>query len=120
MQYSKYVSSKPIFLLFLDAKSAFDTVIIPFLVRQLYFSGFDGSPLLYIDNRVPSIMIFCEFDKQLAGPIHDKQSVEQGGIPSSDLYNEFLKKVQSSKNGVDMGSSLVVSGIGQADDTALL
>ena len=65
-------------------------------------------------------MIFCEFDKQLAGPIHDEQCVEQGGIPSSDLYNEFLKKVQSSKNGVDMGSSLLVSGMGQADDTALL
>ena len=124
IQHSKYVSSKPIFMLFLDAKSAFDTVIIPYLIRQLYFSGVDGSSLLYMDNRLTSRITFCEFDKQLAGPIHDEQGVEQGGVPSSDCYklynNELLKQVQSSKLGVDMGSSLVVSGVGQADDTALL
>ena len=84
VQHSKYVSSKPIFMIFLDAKSAFDTVIIPYLIRQLYFSGVDGSSLLYMDNRLTSRITFCEFDKQLAGPIHDEQGLEQGGVFSSD------------------------------------
>ena len=37
------------------------------------------------------------------------------------LYNnDLLKAVQSSKQGIDMGNGLVISGVGQADDIALL
>ena len=121
---SKYISKQPIFILFLDAKSAFDAVVVPYLVRNLYLSGMDGQGVLYMDNRLRSRITVLEFDKSMVGPIHDECGVEQGGVPSSDCYklynNEFLNLAQMSKLGVDMGDSFVLSAAGQADDTALL
>ena len=60
------------------------------------------------------------------GPIFDRWGSEQGGKNSSDFYkvhnNSQLEAAQDSLLGVDIGGStpLVVSGIGQADDVALL
>ena len=39
-------------MLFLDAKSAFDSVVIPYLVRCLYKSGMNGQSVLYMANRL--------------------------------------------------------------------
>ena len=136
------VRKKPTFLLFLDAKSAFDAVYIPYLIRNLFFTGMEGQSVLYMDNRLKNRKTFCEFDKILVGPIHDERGLEQGGVSSSDHYklynNELLNLVQESQLGVDMGGSpvfcedlsangatnsgsfLVISGVGQADDTALM
>ena len=124
VQFSKYKSKKPIYLLFLDAKSAFDTVVIPYLVGCLYQSGMEGNYILYMANRLANRTTFCEFDKVLAGPIKDQQGLEQGGLSSSDCYklysNELLCKAQQSNLGVELGGNLVISAIGQADDTVLL
>ena len=84
IQHSKYNSRKPIFLLFLDAKSAFDTVNIPYLIRSLYQSGMECQSVLYMENRLSSRITFSEFNKILVGPIHDEQGLEQGGVSSSD------------------------------------
>lgn len=58
------------------------------------------------------------------GPIRDEHGLEQGGSNSSDEYksynNELLITIQNSKQGADLGNNLVVSGLGQADDVALL
>ena len=79
---------------------------------------------LYMENRLASRITFCEFDKQIAGPIHDQQGFEQGGVSSSDGYklynNESLDTAQRSNLGVELGPSLVLSAVGQADDTVLL
>ena len=57
------------------------------------------------------------------GPIYDEQGLEQGGVNSSDFYKIFgseqLGTAQASGLGVSLGP-IVVSGIGQADDTALI
>ena len=57
------------------------------------------------------------------GPIHDTLGVEQGGYLSDRLYklanNEQLSVAQSSLLGVSL-NGIVVSAIGQADDTCLL
>ena len=124
VQHSKYTSNLPTFLLFLDAKSAFDTVVTPYLVRKLFMSGMEGKSLLYTDIRLSNRITYCQFQTTTAGPILDEQGVEQGGISSSDLYkiynNELLTTAQHSKLGVDMGDSLVVSAVGQADDSVLI
>ena len=44
VQFSRYSSKEPIYMLFLDAESAFDNVIVPYLVRSFYISGMDGDP----------------------------------------------------------------------------
>ena len=64
------------------------------------------------------------------GPIHDEHGLEQGGCNSSENYkiynNELLETVQNSAQGVDIGhnidigNNIIISGIGQADDVALV
>ena len=114
----------PVFLLFLDARSAFDTVVISFLIRNLYFTGMVGNSLNHINNRLTSRLTYCDWDRQLMGPIYDKQGLEQGGCNSSDEYkiynNDLLKIVQQSHQGVDLGNGLVITGLGQADDIAIV
>ena len=124
IQHSKFSSKQPIFLLFLDARSAFDNVVISYLIRQLYMDGVQGNTLLYLKNRLENRQTFLEYQKRFAGPITDSCGLEQGGVSSSDFYklynNPQLSFPQASKLGVDMSPSLVLSAIGQADDTALL
>ena len=48
---SKFASRKQVFLLFLDAKSALDTVVTPYLIRKLYVAGIVEKLLTYILNR---------------------------------------------------------------------
>ena len=76
-------------MLFLDAQSAFDTVVIQFLVRNLYLLGMTGNSPLYLKNRLSSRITYCDWERKLMGPILDEHGLEQGGIPSSDLYKMY-------------------------------
>ena len=126
IQYSLNVSKKPVYAIFLDAKSAFDRVMREVLARNLYFAGTDDHRLLYLDQRLMNRKTFCEFDKIIMGPIQDTRGLEQGGIFSSDLYklynNEQAQTAQVSGLGVslDKRSINVVSCISLADDAVLL
>ena len=82
IQHSLFSLKKPVFALFLDAKSAFDVVLHQILVANLYHSGTNGHSLLLIDNRLKSRRTYIEWDKQLMGPIIDQLGVEQGGANS--------------------------------------
>ena len=86
IQQCLYRHHKPIFILFLDAKSAFDSVVISFLIRTLFFSGMHGNSLHYVNNRLNNRLTYCDWDKILMGPIYDQQGLEQGGRSSSELY----------------------------------
>ena len=123
IHYSITTSNKPVYALFLDARSAFDRTIREILIRKLYLLGTNGNRLLYFDNRLKHRKTFCEWDHTVLGPIHDKQGVEQGGVPSGDLYtvynNEQLDNAQDSGLGVPI-HHLDVASIGQADDCVLL
>ena len=123
LEYSINKSDKPIFLLFLDARSAFDKVLPQLLVRNLYFSGITGDTLQFIDSRLTSRSTVYEWDKTLMGPAKDDTGVEQGGVPSGDFYkvhnNEQLVSAQASRQGVNIGSS-IISCVGQADDVLLV
>ena len=58
------------------------------------------------------------------GPISDQKGVEQGGVNSGDFYKIFgksqLQLAQDSGLGVKLARNLVISSIGQADDTLLV
>ena len=69
IQISKYCIKEPLFLLFLDAKSAFDAVIVPYLVRNLYLTGMHNQGVLFMDNRLRNRTTVLEFDKTMVGPI---------------------------------------------------
>ena len=123
LQHSIHHLKQPIFILYLDAKSAFDLVQKELLVKNLYTNGTNGETLLYINNRLENRSTVLDWNGRLMGPIKDQQGLEQGGVSSSDWYKIFsqeqLQLLQESRLGVPLGP-LTVSGIGQADDTLII
>ena len=111
------------YALFLDAKSAFDRVLPQRLVRNLFLAGTNDHRLLHIDHRLKSRRTYCEFDKQMMGPIVDTRGLEQGGVFSSDAYkiynNEQAMSAQSSLLGVSLNKTCI-SCITMADDAVLM
>ena len=123
INYSLYTAKKPAYLLLLDAKSAFDLILRENIIVEAFKAGSVDQGLLYLDNRLRSRLTYCEWNKELMGPIHDLMGVEQGGKNSDRLYklanNCQIKVAQHSGLGINMGST-ITSYIGQADDTGLL
>ena len=109
--------------MFLDARSAFDRTIREILIRKLFLVGTTGNRLLYFNNRLEHRKTFCEWDHRVLGPVLDQQGVEQGGVPSGDLYkiynNEQFDTAQESGLGITL-HDLDVASIGQADDCVLV
>ena len=122
VQYSLNIADQPVYLLVLDAQSAYDRCLRQILCTELFMSGMTGSALLLINNRLENRSTVYQWDGEMLGPALDKTGFEQGGITSGDFYklynNSQLKRAQSSALGVDIGSS-TVSAIGQADDVLL-
>ena len=122
IQHSLYVANKPVFMLALDAESAFDRCLRQILVCELFKAGMKDDALKLIDNRLKSRSTVYEWDKELLGPAPDTTGFEQGAINSSDFYklynNQQLDTAQSSNLGVNL-DSVVISAIGQADDVIL-
>ena len=123
IQHSLFTLKEPAYLLFLDARSAFDMVVPELLVRNMYLAGMNCNTTVYMDHRLKNRLTYLDWDKNSMGPICDEHGLEQGGPNSSDMYklynNEIVKTTQMSNQGVNMGSEQVISAIGQADDTVL-
>ena len=115
--------SRPAYVIYLDAQSAFDLALKEFIVNNLYHYGVQDQGLLAIDHRLKNRMTVCQWNRTMMGPIKDECGVEQGGKNSSDFYkvynDEQLNVAQDSGFGVPLGP-VVVSAIGQADDVALI
>ena len=143
IQHSLYSLNEPVFILYLDAKSAFDVVLREFLIKNLFrLAGCSYQSILFLNNRLANRKTFLDWNGELMGPIDDEQGLEQGGVNSSDLYKIFGKEqlslAQSSSLGVPFGRSgdvdgggrerdvdgdcngMTVSCVGQADDTCLV
>ena len=77
-----------------------------------------------MNHRLTNRKTFCDWNREVLGPIADEHGLEQGGVNSSDCYkiynNELLNTLQASKQGIDLGNDLCVSGLGQADDIAIV
>ena len=123
IQYSLHVSSRPVFILALDAQSAFDRCLRQVLCSELYKSGVAGSAILYMDSRLANRKTVYEWDGVRMGPAEDNTGFEQGGVNSIDYYklynNEKLSVTQSSELGTNIGSG-TISAVGQADNVLLL
>ena len=123
VNFSLNVSKKPVFALFLDARSAFDRVLNKILIRNMYLAGTNDHRLIYMNNRLSNRKTFLEFDKQVMGPINDMRGLEQGGCYSSEAYklynNEQACAAQHSNLGVNLYDECI-SCISLADDTVLL
>ena len=118
-----FTVKKPVYALLLDAESAFDKVVRQCAIRNAYLAGTKDQALLYLNSRLKERKTYVEWDKVLMGPISDKLGVEQGGRNSDRIYklcnNVQLTAAQESGLGISLGS-VMVSSIGQADDTVLV
>ena len=91
-------------------------------MRNLFTAGTDDQRLLYIDQRLKSRRTFCEYDKQMMGPILDTKGLEQGGIASSDNYKLYNNEQGTSAEISNLGVTvrdITISSITLADDTVL-
>ena len=99
INFSLFSAKKPVFLLLLDAKSAFDLVPKESIIVNAFKAGSTDQGLIYLNNRLGNRRTFCEWSKTLMGPIMDKLGVEQGGVNSDRLYklanNDQLNVAQS-------------------------
>ena len=123
IKFSRTALKQPLFVLYLDASSAFDVVQKELLINNLFSLHKDDHLILHIANRLSNRETILDWNGVLMGPISDEQGLEQGGLNSSEFYKIFAKEqltsAQKSKLGVRM-KNLTVSAIGQADDTLLL
>ena len=124
ISYSKHTLQLPTYVLYLDAKSAFDNVLKELLIKNLYNVQEPDQSFIIINNRLHNRKTYVDWNGVLMSPIHDELGLEQGGTNSSEYYKIFgkeqLELAQQSNLGVHLGKNLVISGIGQADDTVLL
>ena len=86
INFSLFSAKKPVFLLLLDAKSAFDMMPKENIIVNAFKAGTCDQGLIYLDNRLGNRLTFCEWNKALMGPILNKRGAEQGGISSDGLY----------------------------------
>ena len=123
VQYSLHSNHKTVYVLLLDAQSAFDKIVRECAMKSAFLAGTCDQSLLHLNSRLASRLTFPEWDKVLMGPIRDSLGLEQGGVNSDKLYklcnNNQLSAAQLSQLGVDCGAD-IVSSIGLADDTALV
>ena len=68
IQYSVNVLSKPAFVLYLDAKSAFDRVHSELLILSLFDADIKDQGLVFIDKRLANRKTVCEWNKVQMGP----------------------------------------------------
>ena len=123
IQHSQYTANEPVYLVALDAQSAFDRCLRQILCCELFKARVVGSAIRFIDNRLTSRQTVYEWEGVKMGPSKDDTRWEQGAINSRDYYklynNDQLKTAQSSNLGADIGSE-IISGVGQADDVMLM
>jgi len=67
---------RPIFVLYLDAKSAFDLALKEHIINNLYDYGHRGQEVTLISMRLSNRKTVCEWDRVLMGPIDDECGVE--------------------------------------------
>ena len=114
---------RPIYIAFLDAKSAFDVVSHDSLLRKLFHAGVEGVSWSLIHSLHAETESVVKWNGAYSDVFKVDQGVRQGGILSTDLYklydNGLFDRLQLTSVGCHIGEiSCVVPGC--ADDAAVL
>ena len=75
-----------LYIVFLDAKSAFEVISHTSLMRKLLHIGIEGKCWNFIDSLHSNAEILVKWGGQLSGSFEIRQGVRQGGILSTDMY----------------------------------
>jgi hypothetical protein len=110
------------FLVLLDAKSAFDVVVLKMLLRKVYLTGINPASWSLIDDLHHNTKACIKWMNELSEEFPIFQGVKQGGILSADLYKiyieDLLDNFQHEESGCKFGN-LTINAITCADDIAL-
>ena len=87
IHHSLNVNNKPLYALFVDARSAFDRALREILTRNLFLLGTTGNRLLYFDNRLKHRKTYIEWDQGLDDPTHRRSS-----CVSNDCQNKAVSR----------------------------
>ena len=79
IQHSLNVAHKPVFMLALDAESAFDRCLRQILCKELYMAKITGTALTFIDRRLANRATVYEWDGVAMGPSHDDTGFDREG-----------------------------------------
>ncbi|MEW8547615.1 MAG: reverse transcriptase family protein, partial [Candidatus Thiodiazotropha sp.] len=112
----------PVYIAFLDAKSAFDVVSHSSLKRKLFHIGIEGNSWSLINSLHRDAQSAVKWQGQISDKFHVGQGVRQGGILSTDLYkvynNRLLDRLMCTGMGARIGNVCCVAPT-CADDVAL-
>ena len=114
---------KPVYIAFLDAKSAFDVVSHVSLLRKLFHAGVEGVSWSLIHSLHAEAESTVKWNGAYSEVFKVDQGVRQGGILSTDLYklynNDLFERLQIPGVGCHIGEISCVAP-GCADDVAIL
>ncbi|MEW8547992.1 MAG: reverse transcriptase family protein, partial [Candidatus Thiodiazotropha sp.] len=114
---------QPLYIAFLDAKSAFDVVSHNSLMRKLYHIGIDGPEWLLVHSLHEGAESVVKWEGSVSEKFKVGQGVRQGGILSTDLYkvygNILLDRITSTGIGCYIGNVCCAAPTA-ADDMAIL
>ena len=114
---------KPLYVAFLDVKSAFDVVSHESLMRKLFHTGIEGAEWMLIRSLHQTAESVIKWDGHYSEAFEIRQGVRQRGILSTDLYkvygNNLLDRLKIPVIGCHIGEICCVAPI-CADDMAIL
>ena len=112
ISHSIHDDNRPLFCLFLDARSAFDLTVRELIIRKLFLSGTTGHRLVYLDNRLKHRKTFIAWDRGVLGPINDQVGFEQGGNrPVTSIFFTIMSSLTPPKDQGLESASLIMKSL---------
>ena len=71
IHYSLHTTHSPLYVLLVDAMSAFDVMLREHIIPAAFHAGTRGKELCYISSRLKERQTIVEYDRILLGPIND-------------------------------------------------
>ena len=113
---------KPVYIAFLDAKSAFDVVVNEILMRKVYLSGVKPSTWRLINEIHIDSHSAINWNGNVSRKFEIKQGVKQGGLLSADLFKVYSNDTFETLTNTNVGGTIGdinVCAPGCADDVAV-
>lgn len=116
-------TNKPFYIALLDAKSAFDVVVLKMLMRKVYLMGLNLASWAIIDDLHSNTRAAIKWNNCVSDQYQIYQGVKQGGLLSADLYKIYIEDLLTLFENTHIGckiGDINVNSVACADDIALI
>ena len=114
--------NKPVYIAFLDAKSAFDVVVREILMRKVYLYGISPASWQLIDDLHLNSYSTINWNGEASEKFEVIQGVKQGGLLSADLYKVYSNDLFDTLDQCGVGGrigDIRIAAPGCCDDVAV-